>query len=49
MPVRVEKGEGVLENAKEYWRKPGRIEDGQEVLKMPGTIGDSQGWYVRAK
>ena len=49
MPVRVEKGEGVLENAKEYWRKLGRIEDGQEVLKMPGSIGDSQGWYVRAK
>ena len=41
--MRVEKGEGVLENAKEYWRKLGRIEDGQEVLKMSGSFGESNG------
>ena len=46
--MRVDKGKRVLEKANEYWRRPGRIEDGQEVLEMPGSIGDIQGWYVRA-
>ena len=35
MPVKVENEEAVLENAKEYSRKPRRIEDSQEVLKRP--------------
>ena len=47
--MRAEKGEGVLEKAKEYWRRPGRTEDGQEVLKMSGSFGERKGWHVRVR
>ena len=35
---RIEEGQGVLKNAKEYWREPGRVKEGQDTFTVPYVI-----------
>ena len=47
--MRVRKGEIVLEKANDYWKILRRAEEDQVLLKITRNIGESQGWFMRAR